>query len=102
MVIEDAATDPRFKDNRLVTGEPHIRFYAGAVIRGRNGEAVGSLCLIDYKPRAFTAHERALLGRLRDLIRKELMRYRESQDEHGDMVQQALTDQITSLASPDA
>ncbi|WEK05080.1 MAG: HWE histidine kinase domain-containing protein [Candidatus Devosia phytovorans] len=51
LVVLDAARDPRFSDNVLVTGFPHIRFYAGAAIRVA-GQKIGSLCVIDSKPRA--------------------------------------------------
>lgn len=50
-VVEDALADPRFRNNPLVTGEPHIRFYAGAPIRVGGGVAIGSLCIIDREPR---------------------------------------------------
>lgn len=51
LVIEDAASDPRFHDNPLVSGPPFIRFYAGAPLKIGGGVPVGSLCLIDHKPR---------------------------------------------------
>ncbi|MFV0623213.1 putative bifunctional diguanylate cyclase/phosphodiesterase [Sphingomonas sp. ac-8] len=51
LVIPDASQDPRFADNPLVTGEPHIRFYAGAPLRSASGFWLGSLCLIDQQPR---------------------------------------------------
>ena len=51
LVIPDLSLDPRTRDNTLVTGEPHIRFYAGAVLRTAEGVAIGSLCVIDDSPR---------------------------------------------------
>lgn len=50
-VISDAAEDARFFDNPLVTGEPRIRFYAGAQLRNSAGLAVGMLCVVDREPR---------------------------------------------------
>jgi PAS domain S-box-containing protein len=51
MVVPDAAADPRFARNPLVTGAPHIRFYAGAPLRLADGHQVGTLCIIDPVPR---------------------------------------------------
>ncbi|MEM5581536.1 PAS-domain containing protein [Roseibium sp. AS2] len=63
-VVPDAETDDRFKNNRLVTGEPHIRFYAGCPlsIDGRN--RLGTLCVIDTKPRIPTRQQLEQLRRL--------------------------------------
>ncbi|WP_416356640.1 PAS domain S-box protein [Aureimonas phyllosphaerae] len=52
LVIEDLATDPRTAANPLVTGEPHIRFYAGAPLRLEDRQVVGTLCVFDIAPRA--------------------------------------------------
>jgi hypothetical protein len=54
LVVPDAQLDPRFADNPLVTGDPNIRFYAGAPITAPNGHIIGSVCVIDTKPRSLT------------------------------------------------
>ena len=51
MQVPDARTDPRFADNRLVTGEPHVRFYAGAPLVSAEGVPLGALCVIATRPR---------------------------------------------------
>ena len=69
MIVEDAATDKRFADNPLVTAEPHIRFYAGAPLIDREGLALGSICVIDRKPRPLTREQsRALEAIARQII----------------------------------
>lgn len=72
LVIPDAARDPRFAGNPLVTGAPHIRFYAGAVLRGPAHHALGTLCLIDYKPRAMSAREQQRLISFARMVEQEL------------------------------
>jgi PAS domain S-box-containing protein len=51
MVVTDASSDPRFADNALVTGEEHVRFYAGAPLISPEGAPLGALCVIDRVPR---------------------------------------------------
>ena len=75
LVVENALADPRFRDNALVTGEPHIRAYAGIPLLTDDGFALGSLCVIDTKPRSFTSDQMACLDDLAETI-MDLMRYR--------------------------
>jgi diguanylate cyclase (GGDEF)-like protein/PAS domain S-box-containing protein len=56
-VVPDAIEDPRFVGNPLVTGEPHIRFYAGAPIVMPGGQALGTVCVVDTVPRTLDASQ---------------------------------------------
>lgn len=73
LLIENALLDDRFHDNPLVTGDPFIRFYAGAPLMLPNGFVAGTLCVIDTKPRQVDAIDLAILGSLRDLVVAELL-----------------------------
>ena len=64
LIIADAFKDERFADNPLVLGEPRIRFYAGYPLKLDDGACVGTLCLLDTRPRTMDERE---LERLRDL-----------------------------------
>ncbi|MYM94074.1 GAF domain-containing protein [Duganella vulcania] len=79
-VIPDARADARFADNPIVTGEPHAVFYAGAPLTMPSGFAIGTLCLIDHKPRTLDATELAILATLRDLVLEELSQRKEAAD----------------------
>lgn len=59
-VIEDATQDPRFAGNPVVVGPPHVRFYAGVPLVS-GGQPIGTLCIIDTKPRTFGVAEREAL-----------------------------------------
>lgn len=61
-IVDDALTDPRFAHNPLVTGDPKIRFYAGAPLKMASGHALGTLCVIDRRPRQLTEQQIATLG----------------------------------------
>ena len=73
-VIRDTAADSRFADNPLVTGDPRIRFYAGAPLTLPNGHSIGTLCLIAPTPRAYDEVDQAIHLALRDLVVEELLR----------------------------
>lgn len=72
LVVPDAEKDPRFRDNPLVTGDPGVRFYAGAPLITPEGQAIGTLCAIDRKPRALDARGAAILRSLADQVMHEL------------------------------
>ena len=65
LVVLDATKDPRFSDNRFVTGYPGIRFYCGAPLTTPDGFPVGTLCVIDTEPR--TSLPEQAIGLLREL-----------------------------------
>lgn len=63
-VIENATLDPRFHDNPLVTGDPNIRFYAGAPLLGLGGQPLGTLCVLDDEPAHLDDEQRQALEAL--------------------------------------
>ena len=70
VVVRDSHVDARFADNPLVTGDPHIRFYAGMPLRTAEGFVLGSLCAIDHVPREPTPEQLEMLG----LLARQVMR----------------------------
>ena len=60
-IVPDTLLEPDFRENPLVTGDPFVRFYAGAPIVSPAGLALGTLCVIDMKPRVLTPKQLAVL-----------------------------------------
>ena len=63
-IVPDLTEDPRFAHNPLVTEEPHLRFYAGAVLRTPDGVPLGALCVLDHVPRDLTDEQASTLTML--------------------------------------
>ncbi|MGB5179338.1 MAG: sensor domain-containing diguanylate cyclase [Gammaproteobacteria bacterium] len=87
-LITDATMDERFHDNPLVSDEPHIRFYAGYPLSAPNGSKLGTLCIIDSKPRELGEDDQALLRDLGRMAEQELA-----------AVQLATIDELTTLSN---
>ncbi len=80
LVVENAEDDPRFAQNPLVTGQPYIQAYAGAPLIMGDDLRVGTLCMIDFQPRPFTAEQLANLKRLSEAAAAILKSHRTQRD----------------------
>lgn len=72
LVVPDARLDARFAGHPLVAGPPQARFYAGAVLKSETGLPLGTLCLIDTRPRDFDARARGRLLQFARIVEAEL------------------------------
>jgi diguanylate cyclase (GGDEF)-like protein len=88
MLVPDALLDERFHDSPLVLGEPHVRFYAGCPLFAPNGCKLGTLCLLDHRPRNLGEEDIALLHDLAAMVQQEMA-----------AVQMATMDELTKLSN---
>ncbi|MDP1899897.1 MAG: GAF domain-containing protein [Rubrivivax sp.] len=77
--VPDAQLDPRFADSPLVTGEPHVRFYAGVPL-DVDGHRIGTLCVIDSQPSRLNDAQRQWLGDLARAVEHWLVSWRQYQE----------------------
>ena len=95
--IPDARLDSRFSDNPLVVNDPNIRFYAGAPLMAQGKSGIGTLCIIDDKPRELNKIELSILRDLADCVEKEIEQHQQER-QHNALLTLA---QITALNSND-
>ncbi len=95
--VPDAAEDDRFHDNPLVTGEPKVRFYAGAVLHGPTGEPVGTVCILDAKPRKLGRTGKRRLQAFARMVEQELAFNARLSEAREEIEQRALRDPVTGL-----
>jgi diguanylate cyclase (GGDEF)-like protein/PAS domain S-box-containing protein len=94
LVVTDASADPRFADNELVTGPPHLRFYAGVPLVAEGGYALGTLAVMDCVPRGLSAAQRQALITIAEHTLEQLDLHRQllAQREQTASAEQALSD----------
>ncbi|MDR5857673.1 PAS domain S-box protein [Caballeronia sp. LZ062] len=73
LVVQDARTDPRFRDNPAVIGATSVRFYAGVPLRSSDGHAIGTLCAVDTVPRTLSPEDGAAMRDLAAIVERELL-----------------------------
>jgi two-component sensor histidine kinase len=86
-IVPDTRLDNRFCDNALVVGDPHLRFYAGALLETPEGFPLGTVCVLDYKPRELDETQQAFLRLMANQVMKLLELRRVAAAERGSRLQ---------------
>ncbi|MEI4264255.1 putative bifunctional diguanylate cyclase/phosphodiesterase [Roseovarius sp. D0-M9] len=97
LVVEDTWHDPRFANHPMVRGSANIRFYAGAVIRGRHDEPLGTFCLVDTEQRIFSEEDRVKLRHFRDIAQDQMVDFGAKRKKFEGAVHHAKQDEVTGL-----
>lgn len=106
-IVPDTRIEPRFANNPLVTGDPKLRFYAGALLKSAEGYPIGTLCVLDYQPRDLDKKQRRVLSALANQVmnqlellcahRKQAVLIQELQAAQAQLVTLASTDSLSGL-----
>ncbi len=72
LIIPDTLADLRFRHHPMVTGKPHVRFYAGYPLRSSSGHNVGTFCVADHRPRRLSGRAQRLLKILAEMVEHEM------------------------------
>jgi len=104
MAVPDAKLDERFKDNPLVTGPPHVRFYGGMPLRTKDGFNLGTLAAVDLKPRQLTDPQRQTLRELARIVVEiiELRRTAQSVVEQERSIARTAEERLTQVQKMEA
>ena len=86
-IIPDTTLDHRFCDNALVLGDPHLRFYAGALLQSPEGFPLGTVCVLDFKPRDLDDKQKAFLRLMANQVMKMIELRRINATEHAARLQ---------------
>jgi two-component sensor histidine kinase len=102
-IVPDTTLDRRFADNPLVTGDPHLRFYAGALLQTPEGFPLGTVCVLDYKPRELDDTQKAFLRLMANQVMKLLELRRINAAEHVGRIQaeEAVKEKVTLMREGD-
>ena len=101
LVVPDAELDPWFSMHPLVANAPHVRFFAGAVIRHPSGHPLGAVCVMGTTAREFSDQQRRILLQLANLIEHEIETLETVEDLRGRIQEHAFLDPISRLPNQD-